>query len=92
VLVVLVSDGVGGPREQRRRLRQDVSGFGGASTFAPSNGNATAVADKTRRFRDATSTFAVFFLLLVISVCGIMAMASMTFPSDSLLYPREKND
>ena len=92
VLVVLVSDGVGGPREQRRRLRQDVSGFGGASTFAPSNGNATVVADKTRRFRDATSTFAVFFLLLVISVCGIMAMASMTFPSDSLLYPREKND
>ena len=91
-LVVLVSDGVGVPREQRRRLRQDVSGFGGASTFAPSNGNATAVADKTRRFRDATSTFAVFFLLLVISVCGIMAMASMTFPSDSLLYPREKND
>jgi hypothetical protein len=34
----------------------------------------------------------VFFLLLVISVCGIMAMTSMTFPSDSLLYPREKND
>ena len=92
VLVVLVSDGVGGPREQRRRLRQDASGVGGASTFAPSNGNATAVADKTRRFRDATATFAVFFLLLVISVCGIMAMTSMTFPSDSLLYPREKND
>ena len=91
-LVVLVSDGVDGPREQRRRLRQDVSGVGGASTFAPSNGNATAVADKTRRFRDATATFAVFFLLLVISVCGIMAMTSMTFPSDSLLYPREKND
>lgn len=92
VLVVLVSDGVGGPREQRRRLRQDASGVGGASTFAPSNGNATAVADKTRRFRDATAAFAVFFLLLVISVCGIMAMTSMTFPSDSLLYPREKND
>ena len=91
VLVVLVSDGVGGPREQRRRLRQDAESVG-ASTFAPSNGNATVVADKTRRFRDATATFAVFFLLLVISVCGIMAMASMTFPSDSLLYPREKND
>ena len=91
VLVVLVSDGVGVPREQRRRLRQDAESVG-ASTFAPSNGNATAVADKTRRFRDATATFAVFFLLLVISVCGIMAMTSMTFPSDSLLYPREKND
>ena len=91
VLIVLVSDGVGVPREQRRRLRQDAESVG-ASTFAPSNGNATAVADKTRRFRDATATFAVFFLLLVISVCGIMAMTSMTFPSDSLLYPREKND
>jgi hypothetical protein len=50
------------------------------------------VAEKTRGFRDATAMFAVFFLLLVIALCGIMAMASMAFPSDSLLYPREKND
>ena len=91
VLVVLVSDGEDArSREQltsRRRLQQDAN-----ATSTSSNGNATAVAEKTRRFRDASAMFAVFFLLLVIAACGIMAMMSMTFPSDSLLYPREKID
>ena len=100
-LVVLVSDGEEltrsrdplaselSERASRRRLSEDADG---GVRFASSNGNATAVAEKTRRFRDATAMFAVFFLLLVIAACGIMAMTSMAFPSDSLLYPREKND
>ena len=103
VLVVLVSDGegttdvegTGGTTAEfsRRRLAQDADGeTKRTSTFSSSNGNATAVAEKTRGFRDATAMFAVFFLLLVIALCGIMAMASMAFPSDSLLYPREKNE
>jgi hypothetical protein len=103
VLVVLVSDGegttdvegTGGTTAEfsRRRLAQDADGeTKRTSTFSSSNGNATVVAEKTRGFRDATAMFAVFFLLLVIALCGIMAMASMAFPSDSLLYPREKNE
>ena len=103
VLVVLVADGegttdvegTGGTTAEfsRRRLAQDADGeTKRTSTFSSSNGNATAVAEKTRGFRDATAMFAVFFLLLVIALCGIMAMASMAFPSDSLLYPREKNE
>jgi hypothetical protein len=103
VLVVLVADGegttdvegTGGTTAEfsRRRLAQDADGEKKrTSTFSSSNGNATAVAEKTRGFRDATAMFAVFFLLLVIALCGIMAMASMAFPSDSLLYPREKNE
>jgi hypothetical protein len=103
VLVVLVADGegttdvegTGGTTAEfsRRRLAQDEKADGEkTSTFSSSNGNATAVAEKTRGFRDATAMFAVFFLLLVIALCGIMAMASMAFPSDSLLYPREKNE
>lgn len=99
VLVVLVADGEGttdgeGTGEttaSRRRLAQDAEGDE-TSTFSSSNGNETAVAEKTRRFRDATAMFGVFFLLLVIALCGIMAMTSMAFPSDSLLYPREKNE
>ena len=40
-----------------------------------------------------TSTAAVMALLLfVIAACGLLAMGSMSFPSDSLLYPREKAD
>lgn len=103
VLVVLVADGegttdvegTGGTTAEfsRRRLAQDADGEKKrTSTFSSSNGNATVVAEKTRGFRDATAMFAVFFLLLVIALCGIMAMASMAFPSDSLLYPREKNE
>jgi hypothetical protein len=105
VLVVLVADGegttdvegTGGTTAEfsRRRLAQDEKADGETkrtSTFSSSNGNATVVAEKTRGFRDATAMFAVFFLLLVIALCGIMAMASMAFPSDSLLYPREKNE
>jgi hypothetical protein len=103
VLVVLVADGegttdvegTGGTTAEfsRRRLAQDADGeTKRTSTFSSSNGNATVVAEKTRGFRDATAMFAVFFLLLVIALCGIMAMASMAFPSDSLLYPREKNE
>ena len=101
VLVVLVADGEGttdgeGTGEttaSRRRLAQDAEGDETSTeTFSSSNGNETAVAEKTRRFRDATAMFGVFFLLLVIALCGIMAMTSMAFPSDSLLYPREKNE
>ena len=99
VLVVLVADGEGttdgeGTGEttaSRRRLAQDAEGDK-TSTFSSSNGNETAVAEKTRRVRDATARLGVFFLLLVIALCGIMAMTSMAFPSDSLLYPREKNE
>lgn len=103
VLVVLVADGEGTTDVEgtigttaefsRRRLAQDADGeTKRTSTFSSSNGNVTVVAEKTRGFRDATAMFAVFFLLLVIALCGIMAMASMAFPSDSLLYPREKNE
>ena len=59
VLVVLVADGEGttdgeGTGEttaSRRRLAQDAEGDK-TKTFSSSNGNETAVAEKTRRFRD----------------------------------------
>jgi hypothetical protein len=104
VLVVLVADGegttdvegTGGTTAEfsRRRLAQDerMAKQKGRRRFRLQTGTRRLVAEKTRGFRDATAMFAVFFLLLVIALCGIMAMASMAFPSDSLLYPREKNE
>ena len=30
--------------------------------------------------------------LVVLAACAVLAMVTMSFPSDSLLYPRDKND
>lgn len=90
-LVVLLVEDANASEEtvmsvKRRRLQQETN------ENVYSNGNATTVADKTSNFRDATTMAVVFGILLVIAVCGILATATMEFPSDSLLYPREKND
>ena len=76
---------------KRRRLSQDENDAA-ASAYSYSNGNATRVQEKTDSFRDSVTMAAVFGILLVTALCGILAMTTMTFPSDSLLYPREKNE
>jgi hypothetical protein len=44
-----------------------------------------------RRFANLSVATVVGVLIFVIAFCGILAMLGMTFPSDSLLYPREKS-
>ena len=50
----------------------------------------TALAAK--KFANTSTAAVVALLLFVIAACGLLAMGSMSFPSDSLLYPREKAD
>ena len=50
----------------------------------------TALAAK--KFANTSTAAVVAVLLFVIAACGLLAMGSMSFPSDSLLYPREKAD
>lgn len=76
--------------ERGRRLRQAAASPESSSYY--SNGNVTETASKTNAFRDVTSAFAVFFFLLIAILSGFLAMTAMSFPTDSLLYPREKNE
>ena len=46
----------------------------------------------SQKFRNITVATVVAVLIFVIAACGLLAMMTMTFPSDSLLYPRDKND
>ena len=45
-----------------------------------------------KKFANTSTAAVVAVLLFVIAACGLLAMGSMSFPSDSLLYPREKAD
>ena len=69
--------GAGAAASARRRLQAD-------------DPAADPAAD-ARRFANLSVATVVGVLIFVIAFCGILAMLGMTFPSDSLLYPREKS-
>ena len=46
----------------------------------------------SQKFRNMSVATVVGVLIFVIAACELLAMLTMSFPSDSLLYPRDKND
>lgn len=46
----------------------------------------------SQKFRNVAVASVVGVVVFVIAACGILALMTMSFPSDSLLYPRDKND
>ena len=53
---------------------------------------ATPALSKTDKFRNMATASVVAVFLLIIAACGVLAMATMTFQPDSLLYPTTKRD
>ena len=77
-MVVVAGEGERGDRRRRGLLAEEDAA-----------GNAALAAKK---FANTSTAAVVAVLLFVIAACGLLAMGSMSFPSDSLLYPREKVD
>jgi branched-subunit amino acid permease len=50
------------------------------------------VLTKSQRFRNMTVATVVAVMIFIVAVAGILALVTMSFPADSLLYPRSKND
>jgi hypothetical protein len=46
----------------------------------------------SQKFRNMSVATVVAVIIFVVAACGVLAMVTMSFPSDSLLYPRDKND
>ena len=77
---MVVVAGVGERGDRRRRgLLAEEDAAGDAALAA-------------KKFANTSTAAVVAVLLFVIAACGLLAMGSMSFPSDSLLYPREKAD
>lgn len=46
----------------------------------------------SQKFRNMSVATVVAIIIFIVAACGLLAMVNMSFPSDSLLYPRDKNE
>ena len=87
VSLVTVPDAAAVATRHRRRALLLQAEEGGSD-----NNNNDLAPTPSQKFRNITVATVVAVLIFVIAACGLLAMITMSFPSDSLLYPRDKND